>query len=244
MKHTPAKRALSSFLLFGFVSFAVACGSTGQKQVEVPFTATGTAANAFEAGDWTVELEKASLGIGPIYFCAATGTSGDLCPTAVAEFASSAEIDALDSDSQALRPIAALSGEVHSVAWDFAITWPATEANAVPLEGAPGGHSARFKGHATRGGVAVDFVADIDITPQREGTHAVQGVRINATIAESGTRCEIEVDPTLWWSQVDFDELSTATDMPVVLTVDSNAYQALVLAMTSNAPPTFKWSGR
>jgi hypothetical protein len=219
----------------------VACGSTGQDRVAVPFTARGSAPQPFDADGWSVQLTRADVAMGPIYFCAARGSSADLCPSAVAEFADSFSVDALDPTRQDLGALEAVTGELHSVAWDYAITWPTTEEQPVVLGDAVNGHSARFAGQASKDGEVIDFTLDLDIAPLLRGSRAVQGVRNDATIENEGTRCELRLDADAWWAQARFDDYSGQSD-PVAIEPESSTAQAVILAMTSSSPPRFVWS--
>lgn len=231
---------LTRFALFCALLCA-ACGSTGQDRVAVPFTARGTDPQAFDADGWSVLLSRADVALGPIYFCASRGSSSDLCPSAVAEFADSFSVDALDASRQDLGALDALTGEVHSVAWDYAITWPTTAEEPVVLDDAVDGHSARFAGQASNGNETLDFTLDLDIAPLLRGSRAVQGVRNDATIEADGTRCELRLDPASWWAQARFDDYSGQSDA-IAIDPESSTAQAVILAMTSSSPPRFVWT--
>ena len=220
---------------------ASGCGDTGQHSISVPLYGVGAAPEPFAAGDWTIRLDDARVGIGPIYFCAAQSSSADLCPSAVAELTDSVTIDALDPTPERLGTLAARTVSLGSAAWDFAITWPRTEAAPVVLNGAPEQHSAHFEGLASKDDQELHFVVDLDIVPLLRGTHTVQGVRTSASI-EAGIECELHLDAAAWWSQVDFDDLASADTDPVIIQPGSRAYNALIVAMTSSAPPTVEWS--
>jgi hypothetical protein len=228
-------------LLIATCVAASACGDTGQDVVSVPFTGRGAAAEPFDADGWTVTLDDARIAIGPIYFCAAASSSTDLCPSAVAELTASVVVDALDPGAQPLGELSALTVDLRSAAWDFALTWPSTAAQPVLLDPSADGHSAHFEGSAVKAEQTLRFVADIDIVPLLRGARAVQGVSTRATISEH-TRCELRVDAAAWWAQVQFDDLVALDGDPVRVEPESRAYEALIVAMTSSMPPTFVWS--
>lgn len=51
-------------------------------------------------------------------------------------------------------------------------------------------------------------------------------------------------DPARWWRRVDFDALAAADedgDGAVTVEPGDRAYDALAIAMTSGALPTFEW---
>ena len=62
-----------------------ACSGTGQPEVAYQAFAAAKAPATIQAGDWSVTLDEASVAFGPVYFCAASSGSADLCETAVGE---------------------------------------------------------------------------------------------------------------------------------------------------------------
>ena len=222
---------------------AAGCGDTGQGRIELPLHARGVAGEPFEVDGFEVTLHIARVGIGPIYACASARSSSDLCPTAVAEFASSASVDALDPSLQRLGTLDALTASARSMGLDYAITWPTSAAGAVILKDAPGGHSAEFDGHAERADRAFDFHAALDIAPTLRGTRVIQGLATRAALA-AGLECELDVDPIAWWSQVDFEALAALPGDAIDVAADSMTAETLRAAMTSNATPVFSWRRR
>lgn len=221
-----------------------ACGSTGQDEISYPIYGAGRAPQAFSAGEWQVTLDVARVGFGPLYLCATAAASSSLCPAAVAEWTSAAEIDALDPMPQQLGAVTGVTGALRSATYDFAITWLATQQAATPTAGAPGGHSARFEGQATRGATTLRFVADVDVAPQIRDSRAVQGARVIADIVDENVRLDVGADPAAWWRSVDFAELEGLGGDPVVVPTGSRAMNALVIGMTATSPPTFAWTTR
>jgi hypothetical protein len=236
-------RALSAVRLAAIVVACCACSDTGRHELSVPLYAVARAPAPFDARGWMVQLDDARVGMGPIYFCAGASSSADLCPSSVAELADSVTIDALDPARVRVGDLAALNVGVRSVAWDFAITWPRTAPAPVILDAAPEGHSAHFEGTAAKGGQQIAFVADIDLLPRLRGTRALEGIGSRASITDT-TECELDFDAASWWSQVDFDDLSSDGTGVVEIEPNTRAYEALYGAMSSTAPPTVVWSKR
>lgn len=226
------------------VAGAAGCGSTGQDRVGYPIQAEGRAPAPFAAGAWQVTLDVAQVGFGPLYFCASASSSRDTCPTAVAELASAATVDALSPAPQALGEVDALTAEVRSAIYGYAYVWRLTEAAPRAIDGAPGGHSAHFEGTASQGASAFRFVADIDVLPTFAGTLAVQGAAVTPTVQRASLRLDVAFDPTAWWSGVDFGDLAAAGTDPVVVAPTSRAYNAVVVAMTATDRPRFSWTER
>jgi hypothetical protein len=227
-------------------AIALSCGQTGQREVPLEAFAAGRAAGPISIGEFTVTLQVARVGLGPFYFCATEAASSSLCPTAQAELLATATVDALDPTPQALGTGAALTGTFRSAAYDFARTWLDTEHEPRATAGAPGGHSAHFEASvAGAGGQRFRVVVDLDIDPQHQGASAVQGARTTAEVGPRGARLDVTLDASAWWSRVDVTELAelaAAGADPVVVKPDSRAWNALVLAMTVQAPPTFAWT--
>jgi hypothetical protein len=232
----------SHLLALGALLLCVGCGSTGQREVSYPLFASGQAPAPFRAGDWEVTLEVARVGFGPAYFCATAAASSDLCPAAVAEFAQSAEFDALSPTPQQLGSIEGVSGTIRSATYDYAYTWLTTQRSPRPTAAAPRGHSAHFEGRATRGARTIRFVADVDVLPQTQGTRVVQGARAEADVQDSNVRLDLRVDAAAWWRNVDFEELAQSDRDIVVVPPTSRAYSAVVIAMTATATPVLEWS--
>ena len=224
------------------VAAAAGCGSTGRVELSYPIEAQGRSPAPFLAGDWQVSLEVANIGFGPLYFCASASASRDTCPTAVAEFAQAATVDALGNQTQALGTITALAAEVRSAIYGYAFIWPLTQGAPAAITGAPGGHSAHFEGTAVQGATRLRFVADVDVLPTFAGTLAVQGAAVIPTVQRAGLQLNVTFDPSAWWRQVDFNELAADGGDPVRVTSTSRAYNALVIAMTSTDRPTLVWT--
>ncbi|MEZ4406296.1 MAG: hypothetical protein R3A52_07465 [Polyangiales bacterium] len=196
----------------------------------------------FMAGPWEVTLDVARVDIGPVYFCATEAASSDLCPAAVAEFASSGLVNALDPSPQRLGEVTGVSGTVRSATWDYGLTWFTTQRAARPTSTAPGGHSAHFEGRATRDGRTVRFVSDVDVAPMIQGSLAVQGARVSGDLRAATARLDLTFDARAWWRGVDFDEVAAISGDPAVVPTSSRAHNAVVIAMTTTGVPTFTWS--
>jgi hypothetical protein len=220
---------------------AVGCGQTGQDYVDYPIVGRGTGPITFESGDWHVELDQALVAFGPVYFCATSGASSDLCPTAMAELRGSGAVDVAVPSVQALGTVRGTTGAIHSATYDFGISWFATMPEAAATTHAAGGHSAHFEGTASNGTVSYGFVADVDVIPQTQGARAVQGAHAEADIQSADALVEVAFDAAAWWRPVRFDDLATATDDPVDVSQFPKAINALVIGMTASAPPTFEW---
>lgn len=220
----------------------VGCGDTGQPSIDHPAVAIGTAAREVEVGDYRVTLDVARVGFGPATFCASRASSDELCPAAVAELTAVAPVDALSPTPQPLGTVHGFVGTVRSAAFGYAITWLTTETAPLSRPAAPGGHSAHLEGTATSktSGASFRFVADVDVAPLARGTQAVSVSGMSAAIDERTARLEVRFDPSAWVTDVDFAELAAAGSTATIAT-SSRAGNAIVVAMTSLAPPSFTW---
>jgi hypothetical protein len=249
-------------LAFGLIALAaVGCGgSTGPEPVSYPASGRGDDASRapFDVGGWTVVVEEARIGFGPLYLCASVAASPELCSTAVAELAESVEIDATVAGDHTLGEIRGASGTVQSALYDFAITW-LREGEPRVLDAAPGGHSAVLAVVAQRNGRVLRVRAELDVRPQQVGAHAVQQ-RLPETPQHSALSLEITFPIAAWWGRVDFDGLALFASDEVVLppataplpaTPDQepslraavSARSALLGAITSTDRPQFRWRG-
>lgn len=185
-----------------------ACGDTGQASVTYPLYVSGASATTFDVGGWSISLTRADVAFGPLYFCASSGASSDLCPQAVGELASDVRIDALSDVPIRVGDIAGVTGEVRSARYDLGISWPITANAPVASESAPDGHSAVLEGVATKGSESFQFVATIDLPPAFAGGHTVAGQRAETFVLGGQTQLTMLVPVEAWLSEIDFDSLS------------------------------------
>lgn len=230
--------------LLALVALA-ACGDTGQPLVQHPAVGLGTPARKVTLGGWEVSLSVARVGFGPARFCASRAASPDLCANPLAELAATASIDALSPSPQPLGTIEGFTGTVRSAGYGYAIPWLTTDTAPTPRSGAVGGHSAHLEGSARRtaDGFTLAFVADVDVKPLVKGDPAVSTSGLAQAIDPSTSRLEVRFDPTAWAAQIDFDALAAKGALgTVTVAAGTQAYDALVLGMTSLAPPAFAWT--
>lgn len=220
------------------------CGDTGQPSIRHSAVGLGTPAREVEVGDYRVKLDVARVGFGPAVFCASRAASEELCPSALAELAQVAPLDALSPTPQPLGTVNGFVGMVRSAGFGYSITWLPTETSPQPKSAAPGGHSAHVEGTATHktSGASFKFIIDADIKPLNRGDNAVSLTGMNAPVDERTARLEVRVDPSAWVAQIDFAELA-ATGSPTVKVVPTDrAANAVVIGMTSLAPPVFTFT--
>jgi hypothetical protein len=228
--------ALAGWLLLG------SCGDAGGAYVSFPAYGVGSAREPFSVGAWTVTLTRAEIAFGPAYFCATASSNAELCGEAIAEMRSSATIDALDPTPRRIGTIEAITGEIRSAMFDYGISWHLPDPAPRPTEGAIDGHSAIFEGSASHvEGRTIRFVAAIDVVPRLQGALSVFGVRMRHAIASANDALVVRIDPNALWARVDFDALAAIGDDPVVIRPGTQAWNALVIAMTSAALPSFRW---
>ncbi len=159
-------------------AFGASCGETGGTFVEVPFEARGTAPDPFTKDGWEVTLGEATLGFGPIYFCATDSALSSRCEVAVLEFLDGITLNGLEPAPQSIGSLSGTTGTVRTAFFDYGIVWLLTQPLPEALPGVPGGpavvrsenpsyvpegHSARFSGNAT-------CVADPEICCPGEAT--------------------------------------------------------------------------
>jgi len=257
--------------LFAMVCIA-ACGQTSGGFIEIPFEGAGTAPETFTEDGWEVTLSEATLGFGPIFFCATESSNSSRCEVAIAEYLEGSTIDGLDPSPQPIGLIQATTGTIQTAFFDYGIVWLLTKPLPEALEGVPEGpgvvrfesssyepkgHSAQFAGTATcvegaetccPGADACPssyaFEANIDVLVANPGTPAVNGARTFQEITTDPRMLTVTFDPNAWWQSVDFGRLAALDDGTgnVAISPDDSDYSALVISMTANELPTFTWS--
>lgn len=190
------------------VLFLVACGDTGQSSVTYPILAVGASSSSFEVEGWSIELTRADVAFGPLYFCASSGASSELCPEAVQEFAEDVFIDALAPGESRLGEVRGTTGEIRSARYDLGISWSITGNAPTASESAPDEHSFVVEGTATRGADSFSFSAQVDLPPVFAGGHTIAGQRTEVHVTDSDTSLTLSVPIEAWIAEIDFDELA------------------------------------
>ena len=254
------------------LALMLGCGETGGSFVELPFAGQGTPPETFVKGGWAVTLTEATLGFGPIFFCATASAQSSRCEVAVLEYLDGVTLDGLDENRQPIGALSGTTGTVRTAFFDYGIVWLLTRPLPEALAGVPGGpavvrsqsssyvpvgHSGRFVGTA----VCIDtpetccpdaddcptsytFEANVDVLVANAGTPAVNGARTEQEITTGPLSLTMRFDPNAWWETVDFARLAALDDGSgeVLLSPSDPDYSAIVAAMTANALPTFSWS--
>ena len=244
------------------LGLVVACGETGQNVVDLPVYGAAVAASipfevpsrlpamcaapcACELGTWTVTLERAEVGFGPLTVCANQRANPEQCADGVGELLAVGTIDARNPALQPLGIGAALTVEGLSSMWDYGLPWLLTQAEPTPQPGAPEGHSLVLRGSAQKGATTLFFAADIDVIGSGPGLPAVQGVSTPHVFTDTPQALVVRVDAAAWTARIDFDALACAradvTETRVTIAPGSIDYTALVQAMTASQLPTIRF---
>lgn len=226
------------------------CGDTGQARSSFDLSAAGTAPETITVGDWDVTVREARLAFGPVYLCSAQNAGLESCVQAAAEHLGAGSFDAL-SDTPA--PMGTMTGTtgvtVLSGMWDYGRTWRLSEVEPRPLEGAVDGeHSAVVlieAEHADGTRRAYRFVLDVDGGNQPSGSTTVRARLPAHELSPNDRGLVVRFDPTLWASMVDYDALSllpeTGPSEPTLVPTEHPASDALTIALTATALPSFEW---
>ncbi|MDQ3031040.1 MAG: hypothetical protein M3Y87_01380 [Myxococcota bacterium] len=221
------------------------CVETGRTYVELPLSGEGVADEPFDAGEWTIDLDRADVAFGPLWLCSTESASPEHCETSILELTETVTIDALDPEARMLATTYGITGTVRSAMWDYGISWLPAAPRPRANEGAPDGHSARFAGEATHpDGRRFAFTSDVDLPPIMQGAIVVRGRRVDAHSVTTDDALVVHVDPRAWWRRVDLDRLAARADAgedPVVIAPGEADYEALVVAMTASALPSLEW---
>lgn len=243
--NSPLARFAQGAFLGALVSHVVSCVDSAQAYVSIPARARGTEARTMNAAGGALKLTRAKVSIGPLYLCATLSAEADLCSTAVAELLTTRSVDALDTTSQRLGTLRAVTETIRSGFFDYGISWQLTEQAPAPNAGASGGHSAELEGELVADdGTTLKFSADIDIEPLSAGSSAVTGLRTTRAITTDTSSLELVLDPSRWLARIDAAALLDADqdgDGVVRVEAGSQAYDAIVLGMTADAPPVLRW---
>jgi hypothetical protein len=223
---------LLSFVLSG-------CTGTGQPDVSFPAYFVPTANKSFVVGEFTVDLSEARVAFGPVYFCASASGSATLCETALGEIRDEAVFDALASDRQGVGTYHGFVGEVRSGSYDHGIHWFLPQEEARASTEAPGGHSALFRGTASRAGMKAAFEMHIDVVPQYRGQRAVPTVSVDGHVTEATESVEMRIDLESWLSTVDYEQMLGAGMDPYVIESGVVDHDAVVIRMVSIDPVGF-----
>lgn len=225
------------------VLLLVACAPP-QHAVEFPLRATvaGTPLPRLINGS-AVTLSRALLGVGPIYWCSTASAGADLCGQPLLEFASTATVDLLDPRPQVLGGVRGYSGVVRSAQYDHAQSWTVTSSRPEAMPGAPDGHALVLQGNVVGAARDFSFQVDVDVQAIRQGELAVTYARTDATIGTATTGVTLDIPLARWLDGMDWAALEAAAEATgtVHIGVDHPVSQGLVLALTSNARPTFVW---
>ncbi len=219
------------------------CGQTGQERVTFPIHGAGTGEASFELDGWSVTLERADVGFGPIYLCATQFADADVCPQAEAEWLGAEAVDALDPSPAMLGDAQAITETVRSAMFDYGRSWLLTERAPRASEGAPEGRSAVMVLRAERGGERLEVRASVDVDPGAAGASAVIGARTEPHAITGAEALTVRFDPASWWRRVDLDRLAAEDDGDgvVELAPGDRAYDALVIGMTTD-PVELEWT--
>jgi hypothetical protein len=224
-----------------------ACGDTGQARVSYPLFVSGTDAAPFSAdqGGWTVTLSEAKLAFGPVFFCASAIASGELCASAQAEFADIEEVDLLVPEATEIGEVSGLSGAINSLVIDYNFTFFVAESLPSSNQDILGGHSAIFRGTATRDADTIDFDVEVDIVPSVRGGFGSEINGVGAEIIDDNARLDVRIDPKDWISGVNFDELLPQNQPGTTLRIEAGStnHNRILFAMTASETPSFAWSG-
>jgi hypothetical protein len=228
------------------VLLLTACGDTGGDAFSIPLIAGGaTDARSFEDDGFTITLDDARIGYGPVYFCATSTADLGLCPAALAEFRGAATVDVSTAEVEMVGSIEARSGTIRSGMWDYARPFLLGADAPTPITGAVDGErSARFSGTASRGAESFRFVAELDISNvSASGLPAVSAVRTAHELVDGADALTVTFDAQAIVSRLDFEALaSRVVDGEVRVVPGDVAYNALVQALTSSALPTLTWA--
>lgn len=234
---------------FGAVFLLAGCTQSPQEPADYDAVAVADASSVVTVGDWSIQLTRADLAFGPVYFCASVSGSSSLCEASIAEVASIARLDGLSTTPQPLGRVHGFTGSIRSASYDYGITWFDTQTDATPASVAPGGHSMHFEGIATHGSMSLPLLADVDVVPQYQGQMAVPTAAAEATIDSPAFRLEVHFDIASWFAQLDrknadgvpFLDALASTGQAMTIVPGTPEHEALLIGIRNLDLPEFRW---
>lgn len=241
-------------LLVALLSAAglVGCTVASQEPVEYDAVAVFAPSTPVAVGSWALELTRADVAFGPIYFCASASGSSTLCESAVAEVASIARLDGLSPEVQSIGRVNGFTGNIRSASYGYGITWFDTENAPSGASALSGGHSMHFEGLARRGGTTVPLVFDVDLVPQYQGQMAVPTAPVLADVTSGDVRLEVRFEIARWLEQLDRNDANgvpyldtlLSSGAAAVITRGSLGHDALLTGIKNIDPPEFVWAAK
>ncbi len=236
------------FILLSFPMFSAgSCdeGSTGQQLIAYPLMGVALESASFtDARGWEITLDQARLTFGPLVFCSHQPTffkrdSLTDCGQVMGEWTQAAAWDLLSAADVELGVVSGISGQVHSLQYDFGWHWP-PGAGAPRFLGPSGAASLELEGEAVRGPDRVEFSFRVDVSPKNSGLFTVAGLAAEGAPDVSTARAVVRVDPAVVLRYVDF---SLYTQTAGVLTAEpgSALENQLRLGLISGTPLQFHW---
>lgn len=234
-----------------FVLVLAGCGAS-QEHTTFPISITGVRPSGVSEMGWTVTLDTALFGVGPLRFFEGTvplavrlerwlylpfgGTAlahpGHYVPgEALGELVEGRVIDLL-AGPILLGDVSAVTGEYGSLQLD--LTPLAAEADP---DGLLEGHSLRVKGRATHtDGRVVDFEASGDLSK------AIEAIRAQQTVVVPSRPVTITVDLGTWVQRIAFDTAAAVEGAPSTFLPETQAYNALIRGASDNGGYVVTWA--
>lgn len=218
-------------------------GDTGREHVQLSLSARGTAPSPVTLGAATLTLTRAELAFGPAYLCASDQGRAEFCELAMGELRETRVLDALDPNPQPLGTMAATTGSVGSLLYDYGISWLLTQPAPRVSSSAAGGHSALLEATLTEGARSLRLRAEIDITPHGPGELAINGQRTQHEI-RGDEPLTLLVDPQRWLDRLDPSALLALDadgDGQLTILAGTPAYESIVQGLVNRAPVALRW---
>ncbi|MGM0596638.1 MAG: hypothetical protein ACQES9_06320 [Myxococcota bacterium] len=188
--------------------------NTGEKLVEYPLSVQGNSqAASFTSGDgWQIQLEAARMVFGNLILCSHLPTfSKDSltdCGEVMGEFAGAAEFDALSDEELNLGMVTGITGQIHSVGYNFGFIWMSSQSDPVFINPEKEKRSIYLKGNATRDASSFDFEFAIDVIPAKQGITSVGGVELEANVSSRTHSLQLVTDPRAWLAGIEFGKIA------------------------------------
>ncbi len=229
-----------SVLVLAALLGSFGCGDTpSTTAVSYALLADVDIAETISAGDWTIELTRADVAFGPVYFCAANFGGASLCDVAAGESLDDVVLSGIAPQETLLGTVHGLTGPIRSASYDFGIHWFPTQSGPTASRL---GHSLVVEGSFVRGVTRAPFFLAVDANPQYAGARYAPTRKVEAEVTRETKAVHAAFSVSAWLRALPIEELVTASGgAPIRVEKSGRAHDAVLIEMTVLHPVSFSF---